>query len=78
MAKFVVQMVNKYTGSVEEERVDDMVFSVESDADEYASYMNSCSSEGAEILKMSNPFDYEEDYGDDENYEYVVTELDED
>lgn len=76
MEKYKVQLVYKYTGEVEEDNVDDMVFDNEEEAQEYANYMNSCASEGAEILKMSNPYDYEEDYGDCEDIEYIATEID--
>ena len=75
MDKYKVQMVHEYTGAVEEDCVDDMIFDTEPEADEYACYMRSCAAEGAEILKMSNPFDYEEDYGDGENYDYIVVEV---
>ena len=76
MEKYKVQMVNKYTGSVEEDCVDDIIFDTESEADEHACYLNGCSAEGAEILKMSNPGEYEEDFGDGENYEFVAVEID--
>ena len=76
MGKFKVQMVNKYTGAVEEDFVDDKIFDTEADAEEYACYLNGCSAEGAEILEMSNPGDYEEDFGDEEKYEYVAVEID--
>lgn len=76
MKKYKVQMIDSFTDSVEDDCVDDMIFDTESEAEEYADYMNSCSAEGAEILKMSNPGDYEEDYGYNENYEYIVTEID--
>ena len=76
MTKYKVQMVDKVTGSVEEDCVDDMIFDTEEEAEDYANYMNSCSVQGAEILKMHNPIDYEEDYGHCENYEYVVAEID--
>ena len=76
MEKYKVQMVNKYTGSVEEDCVDDIIFDTESEADEYACYLNGCSAEGAEILKMSNPGEYEEYFGDGENYEFVAVEID--
>lgn len=76
MGKFKVQMVNKYTGSVEEDCVDDIIFDTESEADEYACYLNGCSAEGAENLEMSNPGDYEEDFGDEEKYEFVAVEID--
>ena len=75
MAKYKVQMINKYTDVVEEDYVDDMIFDDEEEAEDYASYCNSCASEGAEILQMSNPGDYEEDYGDEEAYEYIATEI---
>lgn len=76
MAQFRVQMINKYTNEVIEDCVDDMIFDSEEAAEEYACYMNSCSDEGAEILKMSNPYEYEEDYGNGENYEYIAESLD--
>lgn len=50
MNKYKVQMVNQYSGSVEDECVDEMAFDSEDEAKEYAGYMNSCSAEGAEIL----------------------------
>jgi len=76
MNKYKVQMVNQYSGSVEDECVDEMAFDSEDEAKEYAGYMNSCSAEGAEILQMSNPGDYEEDYGEGENYEYIAVDAD--
>ena len=77
MGKYKVQMVHRYTGTVEDDCVDDMTFDTESEAEEYACYMRSCADEGAEILKMSNPIDYEEDYGEGENYDYEVVEIEE-
>ena len=56
-----------------EDMVDYQIFHDE----EYASYLNGCATQGAEILKLSNPFDYEEDYGDGENFEYVAVEIEE-
>ena len=76
MGKFKVQMVNKYTGAVEENFVDDKVFDTGADAEEYVCYLGGCSAEGAEILEMSNPGDYEEDFGDEEKYEFVAVEID--
>ena len=75
MSKFKVQMINKYTEEVEEDFVDNEIFDDESDAEEYANYCNSCAVQGAEILRMSNPFDYKDEYGDEEDYEYVVVEM---
>ena len=51
----------------------DEVFSTESEAEEYAEYLSSCYREGAEILHMSNPgdYDYDEDTYESPNYEIV-------
>lgn len=51
----------------------DEVFSTEEDAEEYALYLSSCAKEGAEILHMSNPGDYDEDDYDDD---YEIIEVD--
>ena len=77
MEKYKVQMANKYTEEVVEDLVDDQVFDSEEDAQEYASYLNGCAAQEAEILKLSNQFDYEEDYGDGENFEYIAVEIEE-
>ena len=55
----------------------DEIFSSESAAEDYALYLVSCSKEGAEILHMSNPGDYDEDDYDDD-YEIVEVDDDED
>ena len=52
---------------------EDEVFDSEEDAEEYALYLSSCAREGAEILHLSNPGDYDEDDCDDE-YEVVQIE----
>ena len=40
-------------------------------AEEFALYLSSCSKEGAEILNLSNPGDYDaDDYGEDD-YEII-------
>ncbi len=75
MEEYKVQMINKYTKELEEDCVDDMIFDSEEEAEEYALYCNSCASEGAELLQMSNPGEYEEDYGE-VDYEYVAVEMD--
>lgn len=77
MEKYKVQMIDKATGSVEEDCVDDMIFDTEEEAEDYANYMRSCNDEGVETLKMHNHIDYEEDYGACEGYDYVVVEVDE-
>ena len=52
---------------------EDEVFSSEAAAEEHALYLSSCAKEGAEILHMSNPGDYDEaDYDDD----YEIIEVD--
>ncbi|MBQ8038272.1 MAG: hypothetical protein IJ274_00105 [Lachnospiraceae bacterium] len=53
----------------------DAVFDTEDEAEEYALYLCSCAREGAEILHMSNPGDYDED-DYDEDYEIVEVEED--
>ena len=53
----------------------DAVFDTEEEAEEYALYLCSCTREGAEILHMSNPGDYDED-DYDEDYEIVEVEED--
>ena len=60
-----------------EDMVDYQIFHDAEEAQEYASYLNGCATQGAEILKLSNPFDYEEDYCDGENFEYVAVEIEE-
>ena len=51
---------------------EDELFITEREADEYAVYLQGCAREGAEILNMSNPGDY--DY-DEDNYEYPEYEI---
>ena len=53
----------------------DAVFDTEDEAEEYALYLCSCAREGAEILHMSNPGDYDEDDYDDD---YEIVEVEED
>lgn len=52
---------------------EDEVFDTEEEAEEYASYLRSCAREGAEILNMSNPgdYDYDEDSFEDPDYEII-------
>lgn len=52
---------------------EDEVFDTEEEAEEYASYLCSCAREGAEILNMSNPgdYDYDEDSFEDPDYEII-------
>lgn len=63
----------KYGITVDGELEDD-VFDDESDAREYALYLEGCSREGAEILEMSNPGDYPMDEYEEPDIE--VVELD--
>ena len=52
----------------------DEIFYSEGEADDYALYLCSCSQEGAEILNLSNPGDYEYDEENLENPEYEIIE----
>lgn len=54
---------------------EDEIFDTEEDAEEYALYLSSCAREGAEILHMSNPGDYDED---DYEADFEIIEIDED
>ena len=56
----------------------DEVFSSESAAEEYALYLCSCTRDGAEILHMSNPGDYDYDEESFEDPEYEIVELEDD
>lgn len=51
---------------------EDAVFDTEEEAEEHALYLVSCTMEGAEILHMSNPGDYDED---DYEAEYEIVEV---
>lgn len=53
--------------------LEDEVFNTEEDAEEHALYLCSCTREGAEILHMSNPGDYDED---DYETDYEIIEED--
>ena len=58
--------------------LEDDVFDTEEAAEEYALYLRSCSREGAEILYMSNPGDYDYDEDNFEYPDYEIIEIDED
>ena len=53
----------------------DEIFKSESAAREYALYLCSCSREGAEILHMSNPGDYDYDEDDVDEPEFEIIEI---
>ena len=55
---------------------EDEVFDTYEDADEYGLYLQSCCREGAEILNLSNPGDYEYDEEYFEAPDYEVIEID--
>lgn len=69
MAKFKVLFDGEY---------EDEIFDTEEDAEEYALYLRSCTREGAEILHMSNPGDYDYDEDNSEDPDYEIVEIDED
>ena len=54
----------------------DEVFGSAEAAEEHALYLCSCTREGAEILHMSNPGDYDYDEDDFEDPEYEIVEED--
>lgn len=55
---------------------DDEIFDTYEQAEEYALYLRSCTRQGAEILNMSNPGDYEYDEETWEDPEYEIIETD--
>lgn len=67
--------MSKYKIIFDGEEEDD-IFDTEEAAEEYADYLVSCTREGAEILHMSNPGDYDYDEDDFEDPEYEIVELD--
>lgn len=67
MAKFKVLFYGEY---------EDEVFNTKEDAEEYALYLCSCAREGAEILHMSNPGDYDYDEDDFEDPDYEIVKID--
>lgn len=56
----------------------DEIFYSEEDAEEYACYLRSCARDGAEILHMSNPGDYDYDEDSFEYPDYEIVEIDDD
>lgn len=54
----------------------DVVFDSYEEAEEHALYLCSCTREGAEILHMSNPGDYEYDEDEFESPDYEIVEID--
>ena len=63
--------MSKYKVIFNDEEMD-AVFDTEEEAEEYALYLCSCAREGAEILHMSNPGDYDED---DYETDYEIVEV---
>ena len=67
MPKYKVIM--HYSNGISEEEED--IFDTEDDAEQYALYLISCGKEGAEILNLSNPGDYDLDDYDEPDFEIV-------
>lgn len=67
--------MSKYKIIFDGEEEDD-IFDTEEAAEEYADYLVSCTREGAEILHMSNPGDYDYDEDDFDDPEYEIVEID--
>lgn len=76
MEQYKIQMVDKYTGEVLEDFIDDLIFDDEDEAEEHACYMNSCSAQGAEIMRLRDPFGYDDDLQPDDSFEYIAVEID--
>ena len=55
--------------------MEDDVFETEETARDYADYLCGCSREGAEILNLSNPGDYDYDEDDWESPDYEIIEV---
>ena len=66
--------MTKYKIIFDDEMLDE-VFDTEEEAEEHALYLCSCTKEGAEILHMSNPFDYDYDEDTYEDPEYEIVEI---
>ena len=54
---------------------EDEIFDTELDAEEHAQYLCSCCREGAEILHLSNPGDYDYDEEEYETPDYEIIEI---
>ncbi len=69
--------MTKYMVKFDGELMDE-VFDTERQADSYGLYLQGCERDGAEILHMSNPGDYEydEDSFEFSDYEVVKVEVD--
>ncbi len=67
--------MNKYKIIFDNEEQDE-VFDSEEEAEDYALYLISCTKQGAEIMNMSNPGDYEfnEENWEDPTYETIEFE----
>lgn len=63
--------MNKYKIIFENEEQDE-IFDSEEEAEDYALYLIGCTKQGAEIMNMSNPGDYE---FDEENWEDPTYEI---
>ena len=54
----------------------DEIYDTVEEAEEEALYLSSCADEGAEILHMSNPGDYDYDENDWQDDDYEIIEID--
>lgn len=75
MPKYIVQFIDE-DGDVIEDKVDDMVFDDENEAEDFAAECNGNAAEGAEALFLHDPIEYEEEYAGYEGNRYVAVELD--
>lgn len=71
MPKYMVELIMP-DGDRE---MQDEIFDTEEEAEDYACYLQSCDRDGAEILHMSNPGDYEYDPETFEPVEYRIIKV---
>ena len=66
------KIVINYDNGISEEEDDE--FETREEAESYAQYLEGCAKQGAEILNMSNPGDYEYDENADYSFDYDIIE----
>lgn len=67
--------MTKYQIIIDGEEWDEL-YDTEEEAEEEARYLRSCARDGAEILHMSNPGDYDYDEDSFEYPDYEIVEID--
>ena len=75
MCNYKIQLVNKYTGDVLDDFVEEETFETLEEARNTAMEWNNAASIGQEVLYLSNPGDYDAEEKIYEDYEYEETEM---